>query len=58
MLRIKSKCYGEDDQRTWNQGKDAPAFLNLCDKIQIDTAHEMKIKQNDKQIGEQTHQYI
>lgn len=58
MLRIKSKCYGYEYQRTWKAGKDAPALLNLCDKIQIDTAHEMKIKQNDKHIGEQTHQYI
>ena len=58
MLRIKSKCYGKDNQRTGNQGKDTPALLDLCDKIQIDTAHEMKIKQNDKQIGEQTHQDI
>ena len=58
MLRIKSKCYGKDDQRTGNQGKDSPAFPDLCNKIQIDAAHEMKIKQDDKQIGEQTHQDI
>ena len=58
MLWIKSKCYGKDDQRTGNQGKDSPAFPDLCDKIQIDAADEMKIKQDDKQIGEQTHQDI
>ena len=58
MLRIKSKCYGKEDQSTGNQGKDSPAFPDLCDKIQIDAADEMKIKQDDKQIGEETHQDI